>query len=515
MGSHLKIGLSFGMGLLCSSALAQTYRYREVPLLPGALFGEATGVNDAGLTVGRCTYLAGVSRSWVFDPATGSVTELALPVHRAGNGVWAINNSGVAVGTIESGTQNAGFVLSGVGPGVGGGGLQLLTRDITPAAEQSGAFAVNQSGEIAGRHTFVCGLTTPLGGASWASGSATPTPTLVSGSCGAAESRGMNDAGLACGVAITAFSSPSQTWARPMLWNGTAMTLLSTPSASGRENGYASDINAGGMICGYAEDRTGVGAPIVPCVWNPGGGGGGGGVLSVLGSLVPGPGAAANTSALSLNDEGDVVGFGPFGTGSAAVLWESGTTAPINLNTRLSVALESPKVLARAVSISNAGFIAGRVDLTLGSSRGFVLEPCTPTVTSAPIDQEAGCGADVTLVCGAAGAGPFTFTWKKDGVTVGVGASLLISSFSGANNGVYTCEVVGACGSVTTAGAAVVLRCPADFDGSGGTPDSADIDAFFTPWLAGESIADADCSGGTPDSADIDAFFSVWLAGGC
>lgn len=57
--------------------------------------------------------------------------------------------------------------------------------------------------------------------------------------------------------------------------------------------------------------------------------------------------------------------------------------------------------------------------------------------------------------------------------------------------------------------------CVADFDGSGGTPDSTDIDVFFTAWLAGEATADADCSGGTPDSTDIDSFFSQWLAGGC
>jgi hypothetical protein len=57
--------------------------------------------------------------------------------------------------------------------------------------------------------------------------------------------------------------------------------------------------------------------------------------------------------------------------------------------------------------------------------------------------------------------------------------------------------------------------CSADFDGSGGTPDAGDIDAFFSAWLSGEASADADCSGGTPDAGDIDVFFTQWLAGGC
>ena len=56
--------------------------------------------------------------------------------------------------------------------------------------------------------------------------------------------------------------------------------------------------------------------------------------------------------------------------------------------------------------------------------------------------------------------------------------------------------------------------CSADFDGSGGTPDAGDIDAFFDAWLFGDPAADADCSGGTPDTTDIDAFFVAWLAGG-
>lgn len=57
--------------------------------------------------------------------------------------------------------------------------------------------------------------------------------------------------------------------------------------------------------------------------------------------------------------------------------------------------------------------------------------------------------------------------------------------------------------------------CPADFDKSGGTPDTADIAEFFNAWLAGDPQADTDCSGGTPDSTDIGVFFDAWLAGGC
>lgn len=82
------------------------------------------------------------------------------------------------------------------------------------------------------------------------------------------------------------------------------------------------------------------------------------------------------------------------------------------------------------------------------------------------------------------------------------------------------CVVTNACGSTIAGPATYTWRacpyvCPADYDGSGGAPDIADIEAFFNAWLAGDDCADVDCSGGVPDIADIDLFFALWLAGGC
>lgn len=57
--------------------------------------------------------------------------------------------------------------------------------------------------------------------------------------------------------------------------------------------------------------------------------------------------------------------------------------------------------------------------------------------------------------------------------------------------------------------------CPADFNRSGGTPDDADVAAYFDAWNNGDPCADANLSGGTPDDADVAAFFDLWNAGGC
>lgn len=57
--------------------------------------------------------------------------------------------------------------------------------------------------------------------------------------------------------------------------------------------------------------------------------------------------------------------------------------------------------------------------------------------------------------------------------------------------------------------------CIADFDRSGGTPDTTDVALYFDLWLAGNATTDTDCSGGTPDTNDVELFFTQWLAGGC
>ncbi|MBK9188527.1 MAG: hypothetical protein IPM33_06165 [Phycisphaerales bacterium] len=58
-----------------------------------------------------------------------------------------------------------------------------------------------------------------------------------------------------------------------------------------------------------------------------------------------------------------------------------------------------------------------------------------------------------------------------------------------------------------------IAACPGDFNGSGGTPDDADVAAFFEAWGNGDPRADLNGSGGTPDDADVDAFFGFWNTG--
>jgi len=55
--------------------------------------------------------------------------------------------------------------------------------------------------------------------------------------------------------------------------------------------------------------------------------------------------------------------------------------------------------------------------------------------------------------------------------------------------------------------------CPGDYNNSGGTPDDADVAAFFADWNAGDPRADMNNSGGTPDDADVAEFFNYFNQG--
>src|SRR5262249_15789622 len=80
---------------------------------------------------------------------------------------------------------------------------------------------------------------------------------------------------------------------------------------------------------------------------------------------------------------------------------------------------------------------------------------------------------------------------------------------------VFTSETLGTIGGMVLDDLEYERWWPADFDNSGGTPDTQDLEAFFTAWSAGDALSDVDQSGGTPDGEDIAAFFGLWLAGGC
>ena len=80
-----------------------------------------------------------------------------------------------------------------------------------------------------------------------------------------------------------------------------------------------------------------------------------------------------------------------------------------------------------------------------------------PVITSQPVSQTIDLGKPLTLTVAASGPG-LTYQWMKDGVKVdqATSATLSIASVSTSDEGSYTCDVTGTCG--TTSSTAAVVR---------------------------------------------------------
>jgi probable HAF family extracellular repeat protein len=141
----------------------------------------------------------------------------------------------------------------------------------------------------------------------------------------------------------------------PYLWDGMTMVDLGT---LGGDNGFATDINQSGAVSGIADLADGTHHAFL---WA-------GGVIHDLQSVDGAPCSNAN----SINDTGEVVGNATDCQGHelAAVLWQAGSG--VDLNTLVA---PSPLHLTNAVSLNNAGEIIGYGELPDGSEHNFLLIP--------------------------------------------------------------------------------------------------------------------------------------------
>ncbi len=167
-----------------------------------------------------------------------------------------------------------------------------------------------------------------------------------------------------------------------------------------------------------------------------------------------------------------------------------------------------------SVSYGGGLFLRG---LYLGRITGDAIR-----IEQQPVPPLQGCtaiGIDLTVI--ASGTGPISYRWKRSGFFIdpetnpsAATSTLRVTSLNTGSN-IFSCEITGPCGAVTTPDYIVGGRtsgavcCRADWDRSGGV-DGDDIAAFFEDWQMGE--ADIDQSGGT-DGDDIAFFFTRWQAG--
>lgn len=112
------------------------------------------------------------------------------------------------------------------------------------------------------------------------------------------------------------------------------------------------------------------------------------------------------------------------------------------------------------------------------------------SITTHPINRIVLSNQSATFSVVAAGSGPLTYRWRRNGVPVLNGggitgattATLSIAFAQQGHFGAYDCVVSGACGSVVSNPAALKVHCFGDSDNSG-VVDNADITAVLANWL--------------------------------
>ncbi|MDO9512401.1 MAG: immunoglobulin domain-containing protein, partial [Bacteroidales bacterium] len=138
--------------------------------------------------------------------------------------------------------------------------------------------------------------------------------------------------------------------------------------------------------------------------------------------------------------------------------------------------IDIPGATAAALSISGLNAThAGIYTCTVSNPCGFtVTENITlvvkfnPVITLQPIAISTCPGATINLSTANTGTGPFTYVWKKDGITVSDGggitgattANIQIAGMTLSNTGNYTCTITNSCATVVTTSILVNINVP-------------------------------------------------------
>ncbi len=242
------------------------------------------------------------------------------PLGSSNSGAFAINDAGQVAGYTEKG---GGFIATEWSNG------QAIVLNNPAGSTSSGAYALNNVGQLVGYSTLNGNLTAT----EWSNGQAIVLNYLPGSTFSLAN--GVNDAGQVVGQSVTNGLSIATEWS-----NGKAIALGSLP---GSRDNIASGINNAGQVVGMTGLTNGNGAPTE---WING-------KATALGYL---PGST-NAEALAINNSGQVAG----------ISWASGDNNVIATEWINGVAIRLGNLAGSATSgfisfayaINNAGQVVG------------------------------------------------------------------------------------------------------------------------------------------------------------
>lgn len=288
-------GIAVGRSVRSGGAQAFTWTQGGgivgLPNIAGRAFCVSNGANNAGIVAGTCAMtLFGSSRLPVVWQ-NGAVSQLPLPSGETLGDANDVNASGVAVGSVGSGSLQRGVIYSG-------GNAAVITQTTSNGSFFLTAFGVNDSGRVVGQGIDPTnaarnvGIVYDIG-----SGSAFEVGALP-GANGAL-AFGVGNAGHVVGSSML-----NQGSGQPFIWSQAAgMTAI--PLASGTTQGSARAVNSAGWAVG-----TGSGQFAVPFLYD-------GTATYRLADLIPagtGWDLSMNTSssALGISDNNIIVGTGVY-----------------------------------------------------------------------------------------------------------------------------------------------------------------------------------------------------------
>jgi probable HAF family extracellular repeat protein len=330
----------------------------------GGGFGEAWGVNNRGSMAGHST-LRGDQTYHAFFWQKGVITDLGTlgGPNSNNSGNSPLNDRGAVSGFSDTSTPDpngedfCGFRTNLIClPFVWEKGV--MTALPTLGGNNGQAGGINNQGEIVGvsetSNSDPCSFAfLQVEATIWRNGNVQELPPFPGDSIGSASA--INDAGQVVGAS----GCVSDNIIRAVLWqHGTPIDLGNLGGVNGN---IAFDISNRGQVVGQSDlpaDTT-----HHAFLWTKDEG------MQDLGTLPGIPGSLAN----GINIKGQVVGFSDdFNGNTVALFWQNGVMTDLNT----LIPPNSPLFLLEALSINDRGQIAGFGQLSDGEHRGFLLTPC-------------------------------------------------------------------------------------------------------------------------------------------